>query len=84
MDQSLSAQEASEHLINIEEDFKRIWNDSSVPALERRRLIAYFILEASTTIIHNWGRAGFLPRKFYGNNKRCLYEPIPNNYVLVK
>lgn len=32
-------------------------------------------LEVSTTTIHQWGRAGLLARKYYGNH-RCLYEPV--------
>jgi DNA invertase Pin-like site-specific DNA recombinase len=33
-------------------------------------------LGVSTTTIHDWGRAGLLRRHLYGNNHRCLYEPL--------
>ena len=41
-------------------------------------------LEVSIATVHNFGKVGFLQRQLYGNNKRCLYEPIPENYVFVK
>ena len=28
------------------------------------------------TTIHQWGRQGLLRRHLYGNNHRCLYEPV--------
>lgn len=28
------------------------------------------------TTIHQWGRQGLLQRHLYGNNHRCLYEPV--------
>jgi DNA invertase Pin-like site-specific DNA recombinase len=40
-------------------------------------------LGVCTTTIHDWGRAGYLRRHLYGNNHRCLYEPI-GEVVLVK
>ena len=40
-------------------------------------------LGVCTTTIHHWGRAGLLRRHLYGNNHRCLYEPI-NGAVVVK
>lgn len=33
-------------------------------------------LGVCTTSIHDWGRAGLLRRHLYGNNHRCLYEPL--------
>ena len=33
-------------------------------------------LGVSTTSIHTWGRTGLLRRHLYGNNHRCLYEPL--------
>jgi hypothetical protein len=33
-------------------------------------------LAVSTTTIHHCGRHGILKRHLYGNNHRCLYEPI--------
>lgn len=33
-------------------------------------------LGVCTTSIHDWGRAGLLQRHLYGNNHRCLYEPL--------
>jgi DNA invertase Pin-like site-specific DNA recombinase len=36
----------------------------------------------STTIYH-WGHAGFLKEHWYGNQHRCLYEPV-GNVILVK
>jgi DNA invertase Pin-like site-specific DNA recombinase len=35
------------------------------------------------THVHDLGRAGVLPRQYYGNECRCLYEPL-NGAVLVK
>ena len=35
-------------------------------------------LGVCTTTIHDWGRAGYLRRHLYGNNHRCLYEPLGN------
>lgn len=194
-DKNLSSQDVSERIINVEKDFARIWNDPSIPPLERKRIISYLIedvtlikaeeitlhilfrggkthtlsvprpvpiarirktrpeviekldqlldtctdresairlnkmgcknwkgepltfkkvcgirqtyglksrferlrekglltgdemaqrLGVCTTTVHEWGRKGFLGRQLYGNNKRCLYEPIPDDYVLVK
>jgi hypothetical protein len=40
-------------------------------------------LGVCTTTVHEWGRAGLLKRHLYGNNYRCLYEPI-DNIVVVK
>lgn len=40
-------------------------------------------LGVCTTTIHQWGRERFLRRHLYGNNHRCLYEPL-GNVVLVK
>ena len=40
----------------------------TVTALARR-------LNVSSTTIHEWGRAGWLGRKHYGN-RQCLFEPI--------
>lgn len=33
-------------------------------------------LDVSPTTIHEWGRKGLLRRHLYGNNHRCLYEPV--------
>ena len=33
-------------------------------------------LGASTTTVHQFGRTGLLKRHLYGNNHRCLYEPL--------
>jgi DNA invertase Pin-like site-specific DNA recombinase len=33
-------------------------------------------LDVCTTTIHQWGRQGLLRRHLYGNNHRCLYEPV--------
>jgi len=38
-------------------------------------------LGVCTTTIHHWGRAGLLGRHLYGNNHRCLYEPVGNVVV---
>jgi hypothetical protein len=32
-------------------------------------------LKVSSTTIHEWGRAGLLPRRYYGV-RRCLFEPV--------
>jgi len=40
-------------------------------------------LAVSTASIHHWGRAGYLRRHLYGNNDRCLYEPV-GDVVVVK
>jgi DNA invertase Pin-like site-specific DNA recombinase len=40
-------------------------------------------LGVCTTTIHYWGRDGFLRRHLYGNDHRCLYEPL-GDVVLVK
>jgi hypothetical protein len=39
-------------------------------------------LGVSATAIHTWGRQGILKRHLYGNEHRCLYEPL-GNVVLV-
>jgi hypothetical protein len=39
-------------------------------------------LGVCTTTVHQWGRAGLLKRHLYGNNYRCLYEPIANVVVV--
>jgi DNA invertase Pin-like site-specific DNA recombinase len=39
-------------------------------------------LGVCTTTIHHWGRAGLLRRHPYGNNHRCLYEPIADVLVV--
>jgi DNA-binding transcriptional regulator YiaG len=194
-DQSLTPQNKAERLLTIEKDFARVWKDPSIPALERKRIIAYLIedvtlikaeqvmlhirfkggkthslliprpipiarirktrseviealdqlldtctdkeaaaelnkmgyknwkgdtltfkkvtgirqtyglksrfqrlreqglltghemartLGVCTTTVHNWGREGFLRRQLYGNDKRCLYEPLPADHVFVK
>ena len=33
-------------------------------------------LDVCPTTIHEWGRQGLLRRHLYGNNHRCLYEPV--------
>jgi hypothetical protein len=33
-------------------------------------------LDVCPTTIHQWGRQGLLRRHLYGNNHRCLYEPV--------
>ena len=33
-------------------------------------------LGVCTATIHQWGRAGLLKRHPYGNNYRCLYDPV--------
>jgi DNA invertase Pin-like site-specific DNA recombinase len=33
-------------------------------------------LGVCTTTVHQWGRQGLLVRHLYGNNHRCLYEPV--------
>ncbi|MCB1947165.1 MAG: recombinase family protein [Thauera sp.] len=38
-------------------------------------------LGVCTSTIHHWGRNGFLRRQLYGNNCRCLYEPVGNVVV---
>jgi hypothetical protein len=38
-------------------------------------------LGVCTTTIHQWGRAGLLKRHLYGDNYRCLYEPIADVVV---
>lgn len=40
-------------------------------------------LGVCTTTIHQWGRTGLLRRHLYGNNYRCLYEPVAD-VVMVK
>jgi DNA invertase Pin-like site-specific DNA recombinase len=40
------------------------------------------LLGVCTTTVHQWGRAGLLRRHLYGNNCRCLYEPITNVAVV--
>jgi hypothetical protein len=40
------------------------------------------LLGVCTTTVHQWGRAGLLRRHLYGNNGRCLYEPITNVAVV--
>lgn len=35
------------------------------------------------TTIYHWGHAGFLKEHWYGNQHRCLYEPV-GNVILVK
>jgi hypothetical protein len=40
-------------------------------------------LGVCTTTIHDWGRAGLLRRHLYGNNHRCLYEPL-RDVTLIK
>jgi DNA invertase Pin-like site-specific DNA recombinase len=40
-------------------------------------------LGVCTTSIHEWGRAGIMHRHLYGNNHRCLYEPI-GDVALIK
>jgi len=39
-------------------------------------------LGVCTTTVHQWGRAGLLRRQLYGNNHRCLYEPIDDVVVI--
>ncbi|HYZ42503.1 MAG TPA: recombinase family protein [Stellaceae bacterium] len=39
-------------------------------------------LGVCTTTIHQWGRAGLLRRHLYGNNYRCLYEPLADVVVV--
>jgi hypothetical protein len=41
-------------------------------------------LGVSTTTIHQWGRNGLLQRVLYGNNKRCLYLPLPPSVTVIK
>jgi DNA invertase Pin-like site-specific DNA recombinase len=41
-------------------------------------------LSVSTTTIHQWGRDGLLQRALYGNNKRCLYLPLPPSVTIIK
>jgi DNA invertase Pin-like site-specific DNA recombinase len=40
-------------------------------------------LEVCPTTIYQWGHAGFLHEHRYGNQHRCLYEPV-GNVMLVK
>lgn len=40
-------------------------------------------LGVCTTTIYQWGRDGILQRHLYGNNHRCLFEPL-RDVVLVK
>jgi hypothetical protein len=40
-------------------------------------------LGVCTTTIYQWGRDGILKRHLYGNNHRCLFEPV-GEVVLVK
>lgn len=39
-------------------------------------------LGVCTTTIHEWGRMGLLRRHLYGNNYRCLYEPVGDVVVI--
>lgn len=39
-------------------------------------------LDVSTTTVHQLGRQGLLARQLYGNNHRCLYEPLGNVRLL--
>jgi DNA invertase Pin-like site-specific DNA recombinase len=39
-------------------------------------------LGVCTTTVHQWGRAGLLRRHLYGNNYRCLYEPVSDVVVI--
>jgi hypothetical protein len=39
-------------------------------------------LSVSTTTVHQLGRLGVLTRHLYGNNHRCLYEPISDVQLL--
>jgi hypothetical protein len=39
-------------------------------------------LGVCTTTVHQWGRAGLLRRHLYGNNYRCLYEPVRDVVVI--
>jgi DNA invertase Pin-like site-specific DNA recombinase len=39
-------------------------------------------LDVCTTTVHQWGRAGLLRRHLYGNNHRCLYEPVRDVVVI--
>jgi len=40
-------------------------------------------LRLCTTTVYNLGRAGVLPQQRYGNDNRCLYEPL-NGAVLIR
>jgi Recombinase/Recombinase zinc beta ribbon domain len=39
-------------------------------------------LRVCITTVHHWGRAGLLRRHLYGNNHRCLYEPVGDVTVI--
>lgn len=42
-DNQIFTQESSSTIMNIVQDFPRLWNDVRVPALERKKIIAYLI-----------------------------------------
>jgi DNA-binding XRE family transcriptional regulator len=39
-------------------------------------------LGVCTTTVHQWGRDGLLRRHLYGNDCRCLYEPVGDVVVI--
>lgn len=72
-DKNLSPQEISEHIVNIEKDFARLWNDPCVPVLERKRIIAYLIEDV--TLIK--GDQVTLHIRFRGGKTHSLSIPRP-------
>lgn len=72
-DQSLSPQNITEGTLNLEKDFGRIWNDPSIPALERKRIIAYLIEDV--TLIK--GEQVTLHIRFRGGKTHTLMVPCP-------
>lgn len=54
----------------LKSPFQRLRGRGWVSAKELARR-----LQVSSTTIHEWGRAGWLSRQYYGT-RRCLFEPI--------
>ena len=66
------------HAYKLKSRFQRLRERGLLTGAELGRQLG-----VGTTTIHRWGREGFLRRHLYGNDHRCLYEPLAD-VVLVK
>ena len=59
------------HAYHLKSRFERLRAHGMLTGSELARQLG-----VCTTTIHEWGRQGLLQRHLYGNNHRCLYEPV--------
>lgn len=79
-DSSLLPKDAASHIINLEKDFARIWSDPCIPALERKRIIAYLIEDV--TLIKK--EQITLHVRFKGGKTHTLSMPRPMPIAMLR